>query len=101
MTKYRIYEIAKELNLDNKKVLGFLADHKITVKNHMSTVEAGVRDMIVKGLKANQGSVKEAAQNAARKVQEKAAQAAAPAYHAPDGTSGKTVAAGVSAPARR
>lgn len=76
MTKYRIYEIAKELNLDNKKVLGFLADHKITVKNHMSTVEAGVRDMIVKGLKANQGSVKEAAQNAARKVQEKAAQAA-------------------------
>ena len=65
MTKYRIYEIAKELNLDNKKVLGFLADHKITVKNHMSTVEAGVRDMIVKGLKANQGSVKEAAQNAA------------------------------------
>ena len=58
MTKYRIYEIAKELNLDNKKVLGFLADHKITVKNHMSTVEAGVRDMIVKGLKANQGSVK-------------------------------------------
>lgn len=78
MTKYRIYEIAKELNLDNKKVLGFLADHKITVKNHMSTVEAGVRDMIVKGLKANQGAVKEAAQNAARKVQEKAAQAAAP-----------------------
>ena len=78
MTKYRIYEIAKELNLDNKKVLGFLADHKITVKNHMSTVEAGVRDMIVKGLKANQGSVKEAAQNAARKGQEKAAQAAAP-----------------------
>lgn len=78
MTKYRIYEIAKELNLDNKKVLGFLADHKITVKNHMSTVEAGVRDMIVKGLKANQESVKEAAQNAARKVQEKAAQAAAP-----------------------
>ena len=76
MTKYRIYEIAKKLNLDNKKVLGFLADHKITVKNHMSTVEAGVRDMIVKGLKANQGSVKEAAQNAARKVQEKAAQAA-------------------------
>ena len=23
MTKYRIYEIAKELNLDNKKVLAF------------------------------------------------------------------------------
>lgn len=74
MTKYRIYEIAKELNLDNKKVLGFLADHKITVKNHMSTVEAGVRDMIVKGLKNNQGAVKAAAQ----KVQEKVTQAAAP-----------------------
>ena len=60
MTKYRIYEIAKEMNLDNKKVLGFLADHKISVKNHMSTVEANVRDMIIKGLKGNQGPVKAA-----------------------------------------
>ena len=74
MTKYRIYEIAKELNLDNKKVLGFLADHKITVKNHMSTVETSVRDMIVKGLKNNQGAVKAVAQ----KAQDKAAQVVKP-----------------------
>lgn len=78
MTKYRIYEIAKEMNLDNKKVLGFLADHKISVKNHMSTVEANVRDMIIKGLKENQGPVKAAAQNAAQKVQAKAAQVVKP-----------------------
>lgn len=78
MTKYRIYEIAKEMNLDNKKVLGFLADHKISVKNHMSTVEANVRDMIIKGLKGNQGPVKAAAQNAAQKVQAKAAQVVKP-----------------------
>lgn len=74
MTKYRIYEIAKELNLDNKKVLGFLADHKINVKNHMSTVETSVRDMIVKGLKNNQETVKAAAQ----KAQDKAAQVVKP-----------------------
>lgn len=74
MTKYRIYEIAKELNLDNKKVLGFLADHKINVKNHMSTVETSVRDMIVKGLKNNQGTV----QAAAQKAQDKAAQVVNP-----------------------
>ena len=78
MTKYRIYEIAKEMNLDNKKVLGFLADHKISVKNHMSTVEANVRDMIIKGLKDNKGPVKAAAQNAAQKVQAKAAQMVKP-----------------------
>lgn len=78
MTKYRIYEIAKEMNLDNKKVLGFLADHKISVKNHMSTVEANVRDMIIKGLKGNQAPVKAAAQNAAQKVQAKAAQVVKP-----------------------
>jgi translation initiation factor IF-2 len=78
MTKYRIYEIAKEMNLDNKKVLGFLADHKISVKNHMSTVEANVRDMIIKGLKDNKGPVKAAAQNAAQKVQAKAAQVVKP-----------------------
>lgn len=75
MTKYRIYEIAKEMNVDNKKVLGFLADHKISVKNHMSTVEANVRDMIIKGLKDNKGPVKAAAQ----KVQARAAQAVKPA----------------------
>ena len=74
MTKYRIYEIAKEMNVDNKKVLGFLADHKISVKNHMSTVEANVRDMIIKGLKDNKGPVKAAAQ----KVQARAAQAVKP-----------------------
>ena len=74
MTKYRIYEIAKEMNLDNKKVLGFLADHKISVKNHMSTVEANVRDMIIKGLKDNKGPVKAAAQ----KVQARAAQVVKP-----------------------
>ncbi|WP_289049822.1 translation initiation factor IF-2 [Acidaminococcus timonensis] len=74
MTKYRIYEIAKEMNLDNKKVLSFLADHKISVKNHMSTVEANVRDMIIKGLKDNRGPVKAAAQ----KVQARAAQVVKP-----------------------
>ena len=74
MTKYRIYEIAKEMNLDNKKVLSFLADHKISVKNHMSTVEANVRDMIIKGLKDNKGPVKAAAQ----KVQARAAQVVKP-----------------------
>lgn len=75
--KYRVYEIAKDLNLDTKKVLNFLADHKIAVKGNFSTVEKNVRDMVVKGLKDHKdkaATVKEAAQ----RLQNKAAQVVKP-----------------------
>ena len=42
MAKYRIYEIAKELNTDSKKVMNFLSEHKITVKSQLSSVEEDV-----------------------------------------------------------
>ena len=78
MAKYRIYEIAKELNTDSKKVLTFLADHKIDVKNHMSSVEENVRTMIVKGLSENKAKNQAAVKSAVQKVQERAAQAVKP-----------------------
>ena len=78
MTKYRIYEIAKELNTDSKRVLTFLADHKIDVKNHMSSVEENVRTMIVNGLNENKAKNQAAVRSAVQKVQERAAQAVKP-----------------------
>ena len=50
MGKYRIYEIAKELNQDNKVVLDYLNAHQIAVKSHMSSVDDDVRARILKDL---------------------------------------------------
>lgn len=47
MGKHRIYEIAKEFDVDSKKVLEFLSGHKVEVKSHMSSVDDKVHDMIV------------------------------------------------------
>jgi len=50
MGKHRIYEIAKELNQDNKVVLDYLNAHQIAVKSHMSSVDDDVRDRILRDL---------------------------------------------------
>lgn len=48
MGKHRVYEIAKEFDVDSKKVMEFLSGHKVEVKSHMSSVDDNVRSMIVK-----------------------------------------------------
>ena len=50
MGKYRVYEIAKEIDKDSKTVLEFLSEHKVSVKNHMSSVDEDVRSLIMKGM---------------------------------------------------
>ena len=55
MGKHRVYEIAKELDTDSKKILEILAGRHIDVKNHMSSVDDATRDMITKTIKG-QGS---------------------------------------------
>ena len=39
MVKIRVYELAKELNVDSKKVINILAEKGIDVKNHMAILE--------------------------------------------------------------
>ncbi len=46
MSKIRIYELAKELNVPSKKLVDALADLDLNVKNHMSTVDKVVADII-------------------------------------------------------
>ena len=48
MPKMRIHELAKELNVDNKKVMEFLKEKKIEVKSHMSTLEENQEAMVRK-----------------------------------------------------
>ena len=39
MAKIRVYELARDLNLTNKMLLGKLEDMDISVKSHMSSLE--------------------------------------------------------------
>ncbi|MCI9238356.1 MAG: hypothetical protein HFH07_08275, partial [Dorea sp.] len=41
MAKIKIYELAKELNIQSKEVIEFLKARSIEVKNHMSVLEEG------------------------------------------------------------
>jgi translation initiation factor IF-2 len=51
MTKFRIYEIAKEMNVDSKEIVFFLKQRNIAVKSNLSSVDEGVRQMVLKGLR--------------------------------------------------
>lgn len=46
MSKVRIYQLAKELGISNKKLLEILKELNIEVKNHMSTLETETADLI-------------------------------------------------------
>ncbi|MGN0170183.1 MAG: translation initiation factor IF-2 [Lachnospiraceae bacterium] len=48
MSKIRVHELAKELNVNNKEIMSFLEKKQIEVKSHMSTLEDDQADMIRK-----------------------------------------------------
>ena len=54
MSKYRIYDIAKELNTDNKTILGILHKNNIEAKSHSSTVDDNARQVVIKALQYQQ-----------------------------------------------
>jgi len=44
--KVRVYELAKELDLESKALVDFLVELGADIKNHMSTVEADIAEMV-------------------------------------------------------
>ncbi|SDF06453.1 translation initiation factor IF-2 [Sporolituus thermophilus] len=46
MSKYRIYELAKEYNTTSKVIIDILARNNITAKNHMSSVDDAAKAVI-------------------------------------------------------
>ena len=48
MSKIKIYELAKELNVPSREVLEFLNGKNIEVKNHMSALEEADADVVRK-----------------------------------------------------
>ncbi len=49
MSKIKVYELAKELNVPSKEVLEFLSGKNIEVKTHMSALEEADADVVRKG----------------------------------------------------
>ncbi len=50
MGKVRVYELAKELGINSKKLISILQEMDVNVKNHMSTMEEEVAQKITKQL---------------------------------------------------
>lgn len=46
MAKVRVYELAKELNIDSKEIITFLGKNNIEVKNHMSSIEESSAELV-------------------------------------------------------
>lgn len=47
MSKRRVHEIAKQLNVDSKEIIAVLKDFDIEAKNHMSTVDEDAEKLIL------------------------------------------------------
>lgn len=77
MAKIKIYELAKELNIQSKEVIEFLKAKNIEVKNHMSVLEEGaagqVRKMFSKSGNASPARQESPAGGAVSKNQEETA----------------------------
>ena len=75
MSKYRVYEVAKELQTDSKVILNILAKHNIEGKIHSSSIDDAEKQMVIKAFNAAKAkpaeSVKKAEKPQAPKAQPK------------------------------
>ena len=71
MSKKRVYEIAKDLGVENKVVIDALKKHNVEVKSHMSTVEDSQVSMIKQSLAGGSKQVQNEAPKATQQVSQK------------------------------
>ena len=57
MKKIRVYELAKDLNIESKVLVDFLLDLGADVKNHMSTIENDIAQMVYDHFKDDSSSL--------------------------------------------
>ena len=60
MSKMRVYELAKLLEINNKDLLALMAELKISVKSHMSTISDDEIQVIENALEKNKKTASEA-----------------------------------------
>ncbi|BBB93137.1 MAG TPA: translation initiation factor IF-2 [Methylomusa anaerophila] len=59
MSKYRVYELAKEFNTSSKVIIDILGRHSVTAKNHMSSVDEDAKQVIEHTFARKTGPVEE------------------------------------------
>ncbi|MGN0290633.1 MAG: translation initiation factor IF-2 N-terminal domain-containing protein, partial [Lachnospiraceae bacterium] len=67
MAKVKVHELAKELNIQSKEILQYLAEQNIEVKSHMSSIEDDVINVVKKKFEKSEAAkapVKEAVKEA-------------------------------------
>ena len=71
MSKKRVYEVAKDLGVENKVVIDALKKHNVEVKSHMSTVEDSQVSMIKQSLAGGAKPVQSEAPKATQQAPQK------------------------------
>ncbi|HHV72950.1 MAG TPA: hypothetical protein GXX38_10170, partial [Clostridia bacterium] len=59
MGKTRVYELAKMIGISNKELIKILHEFDLDVKNHMSTVDDDLAELVIE-MYSNQSTGKEA-----------------------------------------
>ena len=68
MAKFRVYEIAKKYNKDNKEILEILKANHVEVKNHMSTIGDEQIKMIENALKPKKADLRSSRANLRKSI---------------------------------
>ena len=79
MSKYRVYELAKEYNTTSKVIIDILGRHSIVAKNHMSSVDEDAKGAIDRTFARKTGTVETAKAAAPVQAAQKEPQAVAQA----------------------
>ena len=58
MTKVRVYELARDIGVESKDLVDFLAELGADVKNHMSTIEDDIAEMVREHFQGEQAAAK-------------------------------------------
>ena len=59
MAKMKIYELAKELDMQSKEIVAFLTGEGVEVKNHMSSIEDDIVSMVRKAFRKEQSKAEQ------------------------------------------
>ena len=69
MSKYRVYELAKEYNTTSKVIIDILGRHSIVAKNHMSSVDEDAKVAVERTFARKTGVAEQASVRAAQPAQ--------------------------------
>jgi len=70
MAKMKIYELAKELDMQSKEIVAFLTGKGVEVKNHMSSIEDDIVSMVKKAFQNENAKAEQSKEESKAEVKE-------------------------------